>query len=256
MLTGPKQLGPQAYKPEASQRQILALRDVVSSGESSSLTGPQTLDTLKCVIPVHNFAFYNLLTHTQHTGLHTDVGSGLLIMALFRWKWGMQSSFLRETTYRVSGNEDMTVNGFIWDVEMFALAVNRTCLYQCLCPAENVSWLEWNCVFVPQVPLENKSIFSGSLFQYLEENKKWRNRFLFIPDSYNINYYDNKAVNGNSNACIMCLRRYWFGSSTLDCVTLWTSPPGPGETPPAQRHHQLCRLQSADDYGAVPGPDQ
>ncbi|KAM7018181.1 protein Niban 2b [Tautogolabrus adspersus] len=44
-----------------------------------------------------------------------------------------------------------------------------------------------------KVPLENKSIFSGSLFQYLEENKKWRNRFLFVPDSYNINYYDNKA---------------------------------------------------------------
>ncbi|XP_075934269.1 protein Niban 2b [Anarhichas minor] len=43
-----------------------------------------------------------------------------------------------------------------------------------------------------KIPLENKSIFSGSLFQYLE-NKKWRNRFLFIPDSYNINYYDSKA---------------------------------------------------------------
>lgn len=45
-----------------------------------------------------------------------------------------------------------------------------------------------------KVPLKNKSIFSGTLFQYLEENKKWRNRFLFIPDSYNINYYDNKQA--------------------------------------------------------------
>ncbi|KAF0033705.1 hypothetical protein F2P81_013771 [Scophthalmus maximus] len=44
-----------------------------------------------------------------------------------------------------------------------------------------------------KIPLENKSIFSGSLFQYLEESKKWRNRFLFVPDSYNINCYDNKA---------------------------------------------------------------
>uniref|UniRef100_A0A667XDP1 Niban apoptosis regulator 2b n=1 Tax=Myripristis murdjan TaxID=586833 RepID=A0A667XDP1_9TELE len=35
-----------------------------------------------------------------------------------------------------------------------------------------------------KIPLENKSIFSGSLFQYLEENKKWRTRFLFVPDSY------------------------------------------------------------------------
>lgn len=44
-----------------------------------------------------------------------------------------------------------------------------------------------------KIPLENKSIFSGSLFQYLEENKKWRSRFLFVPDSYNILYYDSKA---------------------------------------------------------------
>uniref|UniRef100_A0A8C5CTZ0 Niban apoptosis regulator 2b n=1 Tax=Gadus morhua TaxID=8049 RepID=A0A8C5CTZ0_GADMO len=45
-----------------------------------------------------------------------------------------------------------------------------------------------------KVPLENRCIFSGALFQYLEENRKWRNRFLFIPDSYSINYYDSKAV--------------------------------------------------------------
>uniref|UniRef100_A0A671NV90 Niban-like protein 1 n=1 Tax=Sinocyclocheilus anshuiensis TaxID=1608454 RepID=A0A671NV90_9TELE len=45
-----------------------------------------------------------------------------------------------------------------------------------------------------KMPLKNKSIFSGALFQYLEENKKWRNRFLFIPDSYNINYYENKQA--------------------------------------------------------------
>ncbi|KAL3976404.1 hypothetical protein ACER0C_022290 [Sarotherodon galilaeus] len=44
-----------------------------------------------------------------------------------------------------------------------------------------------------KIPLENKAIFSGSLFQYLEENKKWRNHFLFIPDSHDIKYYDNKA---------------------------------------------------------------
>uniref|UniRef100_A0A672Z1M8 Niban-like protein 1 n=1 Tax=Sphaeramia orbicularis TaxID=375764 RepID=A0A672Z1M8_9TELE len=44
-----------------------------------------------------------------------------------------------------------------------------------------------------KTPLEDKSIFSGSLFQYQEENKKWRNRFVFVPDSYIINYYDSKA---------------------------------------------------------------
>ncbi|XP_056602913.1 protein Niban 2b [Triplophysa dalaica] len=45
-----------------------------------------------------------------------------------------------------------------------------------------------------KVPLQNKSIFSGALFQYLEENKKWRNRFLFIPDTYNIDYFENKQA--------------------------------------------------------------
>lgn len=45
-----------------------------------------------------------------------------------------------------------------------------------------------------QVPLENKSIFSGMLLQYMEENKKWRNRFLFVPDSYKISYYESKQV--------------------------------------------------------------
>ncbi|XP_017288208.1 protein Niban 2b [Kryptolebias marmoratus] len=44
-----------------------------------------------------------------------------------------------------------------------------------------------------KIPLENKSIFSGSLLQNLEENKKWKNRFFFIPDSYNISYYDSKS---------------------------------------------------------------
>ncbi|KAG7480485.1 hypothetical protein MATL_G00056600 [Megalops atlanticus] len=45
-----------------------------------------------------------------------------------------------------------------------------------------------------KVPLEDKSIFSGALFQYLEENKKWRNRFFFVPDTYRIQYYENKMA--------------------------------------------------------------
>uniref|UniRef100_A0A672QJ33 Niban-like protein 1 n=1 Tax=Sinocyclocheilus grahami TaxID=75366 RepID=A0A672QJ33_SINGR len=43
-------------------------------------------------------------------------------------------------------------------------------------------------------PLKNKSIFSGSLFQYLEESKKWRSRFLYVGDSYNISLYESKAA--------------------------------------------------------------
>uniref|UniRef100_A0A8C2GU93 Niban apoptosis regulator 2a n=1 Tax=Cyprinus carpio TaxID=7962 RepID=A0A8C2GU93_CYPCA len=43
-------------------------------------------------------------------------------------------------------------------------------------------------------PLKNKSIFSGGLFQYLEESKKWRSRFLYVGDSYNISLYESKAA--------------------------------------------------------------
>ncbi|KPP74629.1 hypothetical protein Z043_106195, partial [Scleropages formosus] len=45
-----------------------------------------------------------------------------------------------------------------------------------------------------KVPLEGRSIFSGAVYQYLEENKKWRIRFLFIPDSYNIEGQQPKGV--------------------------------------------------------------
>ncbi|CAB1318654.1 unnamed protein product, partial [Coregonus sp. 'balchen'] len=43
-------------------------------------------------------------------------------------------------------------------------------------------------------PLEDRSIFSGGLFQYLEENKRWRNRFVFVADTYNISFYENKVA--------------------------------------------------------------
>ncbi|XP_057216536.1 protein Niban 2a isoform X1 [Triplophysa rosa] len=43
-------------------------------------------------------------------------------------------------------------------------------------------------------PLKNKSIFSGGLFQYLEESKKWRSRFLYVGDTYNIGLYESKAA--------------------------------------------------------------
>ncbi|KAK7143296.1 hypothetical protein R3I93_014452 [Phoxinus phoxinus] len=43
-------------------------------------------------------------------------------------------------------------------------------------------------------PLKNKSIFSGGLFQFLEESKKWRSRFLYVGDSYNIGLYESKVA--------------------------------------------------------------
>ncbi|XP_056146338.1 protein Niban 2a [Lampris incognitus] len=43
-------------------------------------------------------------------------------------------------------------------------------------------------------PLADKSIFSGSLFQYLEENRKWRNRFVFVADTYTVSLYESKVA--------------------------------------------------------------
>lgn len=43
-------------------------------------------------------------------------------------------------------------------------------------------------------PLAGRSIFSGNLFQYLEENRKWRNRFVSVPNSYNIDLYESKTA--------------------------------------------------------------
>ncbi|XP_062868172.1 protein Niban 2a [Trichomycterus rosablanca] len=43
-------------------------------------------------------------------------------------------------------------------------------------------------------PLQDKSIFSGDLFHYMDENKKWRNRFFYVADSYNIHFYDSKLA--------------------------------------------------------------
>uniref|UniRef100_A0A1A8LXM1 Family with sequence similarity 129, member Ba n=3 Tax=Nothobranchius TaxID=28779 RepID=A0A1A8LXM1_9TELE len=43
-------------------------------------------------------------------------------------------------------------------------------------------------------PLAGRNIFSGNLFQYLEENRKWRNRFVSVPSGYTINLYESKSA--------------------------------------------------------------
>nr|XP_028571002.1 niban-like protein 1 [Podarcis muralis] len=45
-----------------------------------------------------------------------------------------------------------------------------------------------------KVPLEPRTIFSGNLFQYMEENKKWRNRFCVVPHNYGLVLYENKLA--------------------------------------------------------------
>uniref|UniRef100_A0A8C4ZC47 Niban apoptosis regulator 2a n=1 Tax=Gadus morhua TaxID=8049 RepID=A0A8C4ZC47_GADMO len=47
-------------------------------------------------------------------------------------------------------------------------------------------------------PLVDRSIFSGNLFQYLEENRKWRNRFVFVASSYSISLYESKTAHDRS----------------------------------------------------------
>ncbi|XP_015276654.1 PREDICTED: niban-like protein 1 [Gekko japonicus] len=45
-----------------------------------------------------------------------------------------------------------------------------------------------------KVPLEDRTIFSGNLFQYMEENKKWRNRYSVVLHNYGLVLYENKLA--------------------------------------------------------------
>uniref|UniRef100_A0A8I3WY42 Protein Niban 2 n=1 Tax=Callithrix jacchus TaxID=9483 RepID=A0A8I3WY42_CALJA len=45
-----------------------------------------------------------------------------------------------------------------------------------------------------KVPLDERIIFSGNLFQYQEDSKKWRNRFSLVPHNYGLVLYDNKVA--------------------------------------------------------------
>lgn len=87
-----------------------------------------------------------------------------------------------------------------------------TVMHMCLFAFCGLWALSWDRFFYFQIPVENKSIFSGSLLQYLEESKKWRNHFLFVPDSYNISYYDNKAVSGPYSL-------FQVGAPLIHCLT-------------------------------------
>lgn len=72
-----------------------------------------------------------------------------------------------------------------------------------------------------QDPLAGRSIFSGNLFQYLEENRKWRNRFISVPNSYTISFYESKTVRRPSNVIIT-----WYAICEPGCKnrldSLWS----------------------------------
>uniref|UniRef100_UPI00398E3BBF protein Niban 2-like n=1 Tax=Pristiophorus japonicus TaxID=55135 RepID=UPI00398E3BBF len=45
-----------------------------------------------------------------------------------------------------------------------------------------------------KAPLKDKIIFSGNLYQYMEVNRKWKNRHFVVHDNYNVEFYDGKAA--------------------------------------------------------------
>ncbi|XP_036972421.1 protein Niban 2a [Acanthopagrus latus] len=110
-------------------------------------------------------------------------------------------------------------------------------------------------------PLAGHSIFSGSLFQYLEENRKWRSRFISVPNNYTISLYESKTANERGlhpKATINCAGYKALASMEEYMELINTSLPGikakvgsnpfikcPSEFPlilwhPYARHHYFC----------------
>uniref|UniRef100_A0A4W3HEJ2 Niban apoptosis regulator 2a n=1 Tax=Callorhinchus milii TaxID=7868 RepID=A0A4W3HEJ2_CALMI len=50
-----------------------------------------------------------------------------------------------------------------------------------------------------KVPLKDKLIFSGNLYQYMEDSRKWKNRHFVVHDDYNILFYDRSSPKGVIN---------------------------------------------------------
>ncbi|CAJ1070809.1 protein Niban 2a isoform X3 [Xyrichtys novacula] len=65
-----------------------------------------------------------------------------------------------------------------------------------------------SCFTERQDPLAGRSIFSGNLFQHLEENRKFRNRYVSVPNRYTISLYENKAAH----------ERGLHPKTTIDCA--------------------------------------
>ncbi|XP_067868750.1 protein Niban 2b [Heterodontus francisci] len=58
-----------------------------------------------------------------------------------------------------------------------------------------------------KAPLKDRIIFSGNLYQYMEVNRKWKNRYFVVHDDYNVAFYDGKVVfdrRGNPKGVINC----------------------------------------------------
>lgn len=84
----------------------------------------------------------------------------------------------------------------------------------------------------PQVPLEERIIFSGNLFQYQEENKKWRNRFSLVPHNYGLVLYENKVVRRPAGLPGPAQRVFRVPTAPYSAIVNAARPPTPErETP-------------------------
>ncbi|XP_060697325.1 protein Niban 2-like [Hemiscyllium ocellatum] len=45
-----------------------------------------------------------------------------------------------------------------------------------------------------KAPLKDRVIFSGNLYQYMEVNRKWKNRYFVVRDDYDVAFYDGKMA--------------------------------------------------------------
>ncbi|OXB80683.1 UNVERIFIED_CONTAM: hypothetical protein H355_005612, partial [Colinus virginianus] len=125
-----------------------------------------------------------------------------------------------------------------------------------------------------KVPLEDHVIYSGNLFQYIEENKKWRNRFCVVPHNYGLVLYENKLayerelpprvlINSAGYKVLTSVEQYLeLVNSSLPGVT-----PKSGNTPilkcptdfplilwhPYARHYYFCLMtgKEQEKWGAV-----
>lgn len=110
------------------------------------------------------------------------------------------------------------------------------------------------CV-VLQDPLAGRSIFSGSLFQYLEESRKWRNRFISVPNSYTISFYESKTVRLPPPGSTEPAALWSCGSQSGFWQRLCSLISGPRARPPPQRDYQLRGIQGLDLHWGIYGVD-
>lgn len=106
-----------------------------------------------------------------------------------------------------------------------------------------------------QDPLAGRSIFSGSLFQYLEENRKWRNRFVSVPNSYTISLFESKTVSARLNSTQQQSDPVIWALVLKQLAVFAVSPIGTRPEASPESDHQLRWVQGPDLNGGIHGAD-